>query len=50
MAFAWAFGLTDWRAAEALGMTENALRLHRRRLGLRKTGRGAPINNQGDGQ
>jgi hypothetical protein len=40
--FAWLFGLSDWRAAQALGVTENAVRRQRRALGLRKTGGGQP--------
>jgi hypothetical protein len=40
--FAWLFGLSDWRAAQALGVTENAVRRRRRALGLRKTGGGQP--------
>jgi hypothetical protein len=46
--FAWLFGLSDWRAAQALGVTENAVRRQRRALGLMKTGRGAPVNQEGD--
>ena len=43
IAFAWAWGLPDWRTGEALGLSEGAVRDRRRALGLRKTGRGAPI-------
>lgn len=41
--FAWVFGLSDWRTAQALGTSENAVRLHRRALGLKKTGGGQPL-------
>ncbi len=40
--FAWHFGLSDWRTGQALGLSENQVRLQRRALGLRKTGRGKP--------
>ncbi len=43
IAFAWAWGLSDWRIGAALGCSENAVRRMRRGLGLRKTGRGAPV-------
>lgn len=42
IAFAWAWGLPDWRTAEALGVSENTVRRQRKALGLRKTGRGMP--------
>lgn len=42
VAFCWAWGLADWRAGEALGLSENAVRRRRRALGLRKGGRGVP--------
>ena len=41
--FAWWFGLSDWRTAKALGVTEGAVRDHRRRMGLKKTGAGQPV-------
>jgi hypothetical protein len=40
--FGWAWGLFDWQMAEALGLTENAVRRMRRELGLRKRGMGRP--------
>lgn len=43
VAFGWGFGLSDWRIGLALGVSENTVRLMRRRMGLRKTGRGAPM-------
>jgi hypothetical protein len=42
IAFAWAWGLSDWRTGEALGVSENRVRRARQALGLRKTGRGMP--------
>jgi hypothetical protein len=43
VAFGWAFALPDWRIGQALGVSENAVRLMRRELGLRKTGGGMPV-------
>jgi hypothetical protein len=43
IAFAWGFGLSDRQTAAALGLTENGVRKRRRKLGLIKTGRGAPV-------
>jgi hypothetical protein len=43
IAWAWAWGLPDWRTAAALGVSEFAVLQLRRELGLRKTGRGAPV-------
>jgi DNA-binding CsgD family transcriptional regulator len=43
VAFAWALGLSDRQTAAAIGISENAVRLQRREMQLRKTGRGAPV-------
>ena len=43
LAFGWGFGLADWQIGEALGVSEYAVRMRRRALGLRKTGRGMPV-------
>ena len=43
IAFGWAWGLSDWRVGEALGVSENTVRRLRRELGMRKTGRGVPV-------
>jgi hypothetical protein len=43
VAFAWAWGLSDRQTAAAIGISENAVRLQRREMQLRKTGRGAPV-------
>jgi hypothetical protein len=42
IAFAWAWGLSDWRTGEALGVSEHDVKRARQALGLRKTGRGMP--------
>jgi transposase-like protein len=43
VSFGWAWGLHDWQIAQALGISEYAVLRWRRKLGLRKTGRGVPI-------
>ena len=43
VSFDWAYGLLDWQIGEALGISENAVRLIRWELGLKKTGRGRPV-------
>lgn len=43
VAFGWGFGLSDWRIGLALGVSENTVRRMRRRMGLRKTGGGMPV-------
>lgn len=45
IAFAWAWGLHDWRTAEALGISENKVRKTRRALGLKKGGQGVPLRD-----
>jgi hypothetical protein len=45
IAFAWAWGLSDWRAAAALGVSEGDVRRLRRALGLQKTGGGMPARS-----
>lgn len=42
IAFAWAFGLADWKTAQVLDLTETRVRKARARLGLRKSGGGVP--------
>jgi len=43
ISFGWSFGLYDWQIAEALGLTENAVRQRRRRLGLKRGAGGVPV-------
>jgi DNA-binding NarL/FixJ family response regulator len=43
VAFAWAWGLSDRQTARAIGISENAVRLQRREMALKKTGRGMPL-------
>jgi DNA-binding CsgD family transcriptional regulator len=43
VSFGWAWGLHDWQIAQALGISEYAVRTIRRGLGLKRGAGGVPV-------